>query len=83
MITIVELAKLAGVSDATVSLVLAGKDKGRVSASRRQQILDLAHKHGYRPNQAARGPRRGYPAGLTLRTAVGSGSRGDTAAGFP
>ena len=54
MITIVELARLAGVSDATVSLVLAGKDKGRVSATRRQQILDLAHKHGYRPNQAAR-----------------------------
>lgn len=54
MITIVELAKLAGVSDATVSLVLAGKDKGRVSAARRQQILDLAEKHGYRPNQAAR-----------------------------
>lgn len=26
-----ELAKLAGVSDATVSLVLAGKDKGRAS----------------------------------------------------
>lgn len=54
MITIVELAKLAGVSDATVSLVLAGKDKGRVSAARRQQILELAHKHGYRPNPAAR-----------------------------
>ena len=54
MITIVELAKLAGVSDATVSLVLAGKDQGRVSAGRRQQILDLARKHGYRPNPVAR-----------------------------
>lgn len=54
MITIVELAKLAGVSVATVSLVLRSKDKGRVSPARRQQILDLAEKHGYRPNQAAR-----------------------------
>lgn len=54
MITIVELAKLAGVSAATVSLVLRGNDKGRVSAARRQQILDLAKKHDYRPNQAAR-----------------------------
>jgi LacI family transcriptional regulator len=54
MVTIVELAKLAGVSVATVSLVLRGNDKGRVSAARRQQILDLARKHDYRPNQAAR-----------------------------
>ncbi len=54
MITIVELAKLAGVSDATVSLVLAGKAEGRVSAARRRQILDLARRHGYRPNPAAR-----------------------------
>jgi len=54
VITIVELARLAGVSDATVSLVLAGKDKGRVSPARRQQVLDLARKHGYRPNPAAR-----------------------------
>jgi len=53
MITIAELARLAGVSDATVSLVLAGKDKGRVSAVRRRQILELAHKHGYRANPAA------------------------------
>ena len=54
MITIVELAKLAGVSDATVSMVLSGKDRGRVSARRRQQILDLARKHSYRSNPAAR-----------------------------
>jgi DNA-binding LacI/PurR family transcriptional regulator len=54
MITIVELAKLAGVSDATVSMVLSGKDRGRVGARRRQQILGLARKHGYRSNPAAR-----------------------------
>lgn len=54
MITIVELAKLAGVSDATVSLVLAGKAQGRVGEARRQQILALAEEHGYRVNPAAR-----------------------------
>jgi len=54
-ITIVELARLAGVSDTTVSLVLSGKHRGRVSAARRKQILALARKHGYRPNLMARG----------------------------
>lgn len=52
--TIVDLAKLAGVSDATVSMVLNGKDRGRVSAERREQILALARQHGYRRNPAAR-----------------------------
>ena len=52
MITILELAKLAGVSDATVSMVLTGK--GRVSSARRKQILELAREHGYRTNPAAR-----------------------------
>lgn len=59
MITIIELARLAGVSDATVSLVLSGKDRGRVSASRRKQILDLARRHGYRSNPAARALAKG------------------------
>jgi DNA-binding LacI/PurR family transcriptional regulator len=52
VITILELAKLAGVSDATVSMVLTGK--GRVSPTRREQILELARQHGYRTNPAAR-----------------------------
>ena len=52
--TIVDLARLAGVSDATVSMVLNGKDRGRVSAARREQILALARQHGYRRNPAAR-----------------------------
>lgn len=54
MITIIELARLAGVSDATVSMVLNGKDRGRVGAKRRQQILRLARQRGYRTNPAAR-----------------------------
>ena len=52
MVTIVELAKLAGVSNATVSKALTGK--GRISPARRKQILELARKYGYRTNPAAR-----------------------------
>ena len=47
-ITIVELAKLAGCSDASVSLVLNGKAKGRISSTLQDQILALAKKHGSR-----------------------------------
>jgi len=57
VITILELARLAGVSDATVSMVLTGK--GRVSPARRKQILELARKHGYRANPAARALAKG------------------------
>lgn len=55
MITLQELARLAGVSHTTVSLVLRGKHKGRVSAAKREEIFRLVRKYGYRPNLAARG----------------------------
>jgi len=53
-ITIVELAKLAGCSDAAVSLVLNGKAKGRISKARQEHIFALAQKHAYRLNPAAK-----------------------------
>jgi LacI family transcriptional regulator len=59
MVTIIELARLAAVSDTTVSMVLNGKDHGRVSAARRKQILGLARKYGYRLNPAARALAKG------------------------
>ena len=58
-ITIEELSRLAGVSTATVSMVLANKHQGRVGEARRKQILALAEKHGYRMNPAARGLAQG------------------------
>lgn len=58
-ITIEELSRLAGVSTATVSMVLANKHQGRVGEQRRRQILALAEKHGYRMNPAARGLAQG------------------------
>ena len=64
--TIKELSKLAGVSTATVSLVLSDKAEGRVSAARQEAILKLARKHGYRSNLAA----RGLAEGRTYRIAV-------------
>lgn len=64
--TITKLAKLAGVSVGSVSLVMNNKDKGQVSAASRKRILALAKKHGYRPNRAARAlvQRRAYRVAL-------------------
>ncbi len=50
-ITAVELAKLAGVSHATVSR--AFNPNGTVSRKTRQRILELAKEHGYQPNRIA------------------------------
>jgi DNA-binding LacI/PurR family transcriptional regulator len=47
-ITQKQLAKLAGVSHTTVSLAL--RDHPRISNVIKKQILDLAKKHGYRPD---------------------------------
>ena len=65
-LTIKELAHLAGVSTATVSLVLSGKYEGRVGEERAQAILELARRHGYRSNLAA----KGLAEGRTYRIAV-------------
>jgi DNA-binding LacI/PurR family transcriptional regulator len=74
MITIIELARLASVSSTTVSMVLNGQDRGRVSAERRKQILDLARKHGYRLNPAARALAKGQTnrIGLCIAGAITS-----------
>lgn len=51
-----EVARLAGVSQATVSLVLSGRDlaTGRpISAETRAKVLDAAHSLGYVPDPAA------------------------------
>jgi LacI family transcriptional regulator len=53
-ITIRELAGLAGVSPATVSLVLNDKHRGQVSEAVRQRVLALSRERHYRSNQAAK-----------------------------
>lgn len=51
-VTIKDVARLAGVSPATVSLVLS--NKGQVSEETRRRVLEAAQKLGYRPNVLAR-----------------------------
>jgi DNA-binding LacI/PurR family transcriptional regulator len=53
------VARAAGVSQSTVSLVLAGKSEGRVKAETGQAVRDAARRLGYRPNLAARNLRLG------------------------
>jgi DNA-binding LacI/PurR family transcriptional regulator len=50
-----EVAKAAGVSQATVSLVLGGKERGAtISDETRRRVLDVARELGYAPDPAAR-----------------------------
>lgn len=52
-----DVADLAGVSVATVSYVLNGRD-GRFAAGTRDRVLDAVRELGYAPNSSARGLRR-------------------------
>ncbi|AQZ65462.1 LacI family transcriptional regulator [[Actinomadura] parvosata subsp. kistnae] len=52
-----QVAELAGVSVATVSYVLSGRDRP-VAPETRQRVLDAARQLGYTPNQAARSLRK-------------------------
>jgi DNA-binding LacI/PurR family transcriptional regulator len=53
------VARAAGVSQSTVSLVLAGKAEGRVKPETGQAVREAAERLGYRPNTAARNLRLG------------------------
>jgi DNA-binding LacI/PurR family transcriptional regulator len=54
-----DVARAAGVSQSTVSIVLAGKAEGRVKPETRQAVHEAARRLGYRPNLAARNLRLG------------------------
>ncbi|WP_299537686.1 LacI family DNA-binding transcriptional regulator [uncultured Streptomyces sp.] len=54
-----DVARAAGVSQATVSLVLGGKAPGRVSQTTAERVRESARALGYRPNLAARSLRLG------------------------
>jgi DNA-binding LacI/PurR family transcriptional regulator len=53
------VARRAGVSQSTVSLVLSGKSAGRISARTEAAVRQAAEDLGYRPNVAARALRTG------------------------
>src|SRR5262245_729823 len=58
-VTSVDVARRAGVSQSTVSLVLSGKSAGRISARTETAVRKAAAELGYRPNVAARTLRTG------------------------
>jgi DNA-binding LacI/PurR family transcriptional regulator len=58
-VTSVDVARRAGVSQSTVSLVLSGKSAGRISARTEAAVRQAADELGYRPNVAARALRTG------------------------
>ncbi|MFI9270765.1 LacI family DNA-binding transcriptional regulator [Kitasatospora sp. NPDC052896] len=61
-----DVARVAGVSQATVSLVFSGTEAGhRVSAATRQRVLEAARDLGYRPQAAGRQLRLGR-SGMAL-----------------
>lgn len=58
--TMMEVARLAGVTQPTVSHVFNGRgDAVRISRETQERILDAVRELGYRPNQAARATRIG------------------------
>jgi LacI family transcriptional regulator, repressor for deo operon, udp, cdd, tsx, nupC, and nupG len=58
-VTSVDVARRAGVSQSTVSLVLSGKGRGRISGATEAAVRRAAEELGYRPNVAARALRTG------------------------
>jgi DNA-binding LacI/PurR family transcriptional regulator len=67
-VTAAEVAKLAGVSQPTVSLVLSENPKARVAPETRARVLKAAQELGYRPNRLAQGlvSRRSFALGVIV-----------------
>jgi DNA-binding LacI/PurR family transcriptional regulator len=65
-VTSVDVARRAGVSQSTVSLVLSGKARGRISARTEEAVRSAASELGYRPNVAARALRTGVARTVAL-----------------
>ncbi len=58
-ITAKEIGRRLGLSQPTVSRILSGASRYRVSPETRRRVLDAAAQMGYRPNALARSLRRG------------------------
>jgi DNA-binding LacI/PurR family transcriptional regulator len=65
-VTSVDVARRAGVSQSTVSLVMSGKAAGRVSTETEKVVRRAAADLGYRPNAAARALRTGAARSIAL-----------------
>jgi DNA-binding LacI/PurR family transcriptional regulator len=64
--TSVDVARCAGVSQSTVSLVFSGKSRGRISAATEERVRRCARELGYRPNVAAQALRLGSSRAVAL-----------------
>jgi DNA-binding LacI/PurR family transcriptional regulator len=65
-VTSVDVARHAGVSQSTVSLVFSGKGQGRVSEATQDAVRRSARELGYRPNVAAQALRLGSSSAVAL-----------------
>jgi DNA-binding LacI/PurR family transcriptional regulator len=65
-VTSVDVARRAGVSQSTVSLVFSGKGQGRVSQATQERVRQCARELGYRPNVAAQALRLGRSRAVAL-----------------
>ena len=66
-VTIVDIAKELGVSNAMVSMVLSGKgSEHRISEKAAKRVFESAKKLGYKPNQMAKALRTGKSGVLGL-----------------
>jgi ABC-type sugar transport system substrate-binding protein len=65
-VTSVDVARHAGVSQSTVSLVFSGKGAGRVSEATQDRVRRCARELGYRPNVAAQALRLGQSRAVAL-----------------
>jgi DNA-binding LacI/PurR family transcriptional regulator len=65
-VTSVDVARAAGVSQSTVSLVFSGKGRGRVSEATQEHVRRCARELGYRPNVAAQALRLGSSRAVAL-----------------
>jgi DNA-binding LacI/PurR family transcriptional regulator len=67
-VTVHDVARRAGVSQPTVSLVLGGHPTARVAPATRERVRKAAEELGYRPNVVARGlqQRRSFALGVIV-----------------
>jgi DNA-binding LacI/PurR family transcriptional regulator len=65
-VTSVDVARRAGVSQSTVSLVFSGKAPGRISGRTEAAVRAAAEELGYRPNAAARALKTGAARTVAL-----------------
>jgi DNA-binding LacI/PurR family transcriptional regulator len=65
-VTSVDVARRAGVSQSTVSLVFSGKAPGRISSRTEAAVRAAAEELGYRPNVAARALKTGAARTVAL-----------------